>query len=88
VFHSTIKSQLKAKRYQMKKLKMDGHEKPHHIREDHWLNLAKLITDKRKMQEAEKLKLSRQQVKNMISARRSEGQVKTNLVRNTMMSSF
>ena len=31
VFHSTIKSQMKAKRYQMKKLMLEGQEKPHHI---------------------------------------------------------
>jgi hypothetical protein len=43
----------------MKKLMLDGHEKPHHVRQDHWLNLAKLITEERKLQEAEKLKQSR-----------------------------
>jgi hypothetical protein len=31
VFHSTIKSQMKAKRYQMKKLMLDGQGKPYHI---------------------------------------------------------
>jgi hypothetical protein len=53
VFHHTIKSQMKAKRYQMKKLMLDGQEKPHHIRQDHWLNLAKFITEARAIRSRE-----------------------------------
>jgi hypothetical protein len=45
VFHSTFKNQMKAKRYQMKKLMLDGQGKPHHVQQDHWFNLAKLITE-------------------------------------------
>jgi hypothetical protein len=35
VFHSTVKQQLKVKRYELKKLMLDGREKPKHIRMDH-----------------------------------------------------
>jgi hypothetical protein len=35
VFHSTMKQQLKVKRYELKNLMLDGREKPKHIRMDH-----------------------------------------------------
>jgi hypothetical protein len=51
------------------------------VEKDHWLNLSKLIADEKKVHESEKLKLSWAQVKNPRQGRRSEGLVRTNLVR-------
>jgi hypothetical protein len=49
VFHSTLKGQLKVKWYELKKAMLEGKEKPVHIRQDHWLNLSKLIADEKKV---------------------------------------
>ena len=48
-FHSTLKQQLKIKRYEMKKMMVAGKEKPKHIRNDHWVSLSKLILEDRKL---------------------------------------
>ena len=48
-FHSTLKQQLKIKRYEMKTMMVAGKEKPKHIRNDHWVNLSKLISEDRKL---------------------------------------
>jgi hypothetical protein len=81
VFHSTLKSQLKMKRYQMKKTILMGKPKLSHIPLEHWMSMEKLIKQERKMLEAEKLKNSRAQVKNLSSIGLSEGEVRANMVR-------
>ena len=79
-FHSTLKQQLKIKRYEMKKMMVAGKEKPKHIRNDHWVNLSKLILEDRKLRQSEKLKENRALVKKVFSASRSEEEVRANLV--------
>lgn len=79
-FHTMLKGQLKSARYQLKKLMLEGHPKPPHIRQDHWINLSKLIVDERKVIEAERMRANRAHVKRLSSAGRSEGAVKANLV--------
>ena len=63
VFHATLKGQLKIKRCQLKKALQAGKPKPKHIRQDHWVNLSKLIGEERKLKETERLKSNRAQVK-------------------------
>lgn len=79
-FHSSLKQQLKMKRYEMKKMMVAGKEKPKHIRKDHWESLSRLISEDRKLRQSEKLKENRAQVKKVSSAGRSEGVVRANLV--------
>jgi hypothetical protein len=79
-FHASLKQQLKIKRYEMKKMMVAGKEKPKHIRNDHWVNLSKLISEDRKLRQSEKLKENRALVKKVSSAGRSEGEVRANLV--------
>jgi hypothetical protein len=74
-FHANLKSQLKMKRYAMKKLMVDGREKPKHIRQDHWVNLSALVAEEKKVKQAETLTQNR--------AGRSEGEVTANLVSNS-----
>ena len=71
VFHHILKSQLKMKRYQLKKLILQKRPKPGHVRSDHWRNLAELISGEAKQTEAKKLKMSRAMVKRMSSQGRS-----------------
>ena len=80
VFHATLKGQLKIKRYQLKKALLAGRSKPKHIRQDHWVNLSKLISDDRKLKEAERLKENRAQVKRSSVIGRGEDDITTNLV--------
>ena len=81
-FHSNLKTQLKMKRYAMKKLMVAGKEKPKHIRQDHWVNLSALIADEKKVKQAETLTQNRAQLKRLSHAGRSEGEVTANLVSN------
>jgi hypothetical protein len=80
VFYSTLKGQLKMKRYQTKKAILLGKPKPAHMQLEHWKNMEKLIKEERKLAEVEKLRNTRAQVKNLSSAGRSEGEVWRNLV--------
>ena len=82
-FYANLKSQLKMKRYAMKKLMVVGREKPKHIRQDHWVNLSTLITYEKKVKQAETLTQNRTQVKRLSHAGRSEGEVTANLVSNS-----
>jgi hypothetical protein len=82
-FHANLKSQLKMKRYAMKKLMVAGREKPKHIRQDHWVNLSALIADEKKVKQAETLTLNCAQLKRLSHAGRSEGEVTENLVSNS-----
>ena len=79
-FHSTLKGQLKIKRYQLKKALQAGKAKPKHIRQDHWVNLSRLISEDRKMKEAERLKTNRASAKRSSLLGRSEDDLTTNLV--------
>ena len=81
-FHANLKTQLKMKRYTMKKLMVAGREKPKHIRQDHWINLSVLIADEKKVKQAETLTLNRAQLKRLFHANRFEGEVTANLVSN------
>jgi hypothetical protein len=81
-FHANLKSQLKMKRYAMKKLMVAGREKPKHIRQDHWVNLSALIADEKKVKQAETLTQNRAQLKRLSHAGRSEGEITAHLVSN------
>ena len=80
VFHATLKGQLKIKHYQLKKALQAGKPKPKHIRQDHWVNLSKLIGEDRKLKEAERLKSNRAQVRRPLVVGRCEEEMTTNLV--------
>ena len=82
-FHANLKSQLKMKRYAMKKLMVADREKPKHIRQDHWVNLSALIADEKNVKQAETLTQNRAQLKRLSHAGRSEGEVTANLVSNS-----
>ena len=79
-FHANLKTQLKMKRYALKKLMVAGKEKPKHIRQDHWVNLSALIADEKKVKQAETLTQNRAQLRRLSHAGRSEGEVMANLV--------
>ena len=79
-FHSILKGQLKIKRYQLKKALLAGKAKPKHIRQDHWVNLSRLISEDRKMKEAERLKTNRASAKRSSLLGRSEDDLTTNVV--------
>ena len=85
-FHSILKGQLKIKRYQLKKALLAGRPKPKHIRQDHWVNLSKLIADDRKLKEAERLKDNRAQLKRPSVIGRGEDDITTNLVSGRLFS--
>ena len=80
VFNATLKGQLKIKRYQLKKALQARKPKPKHIRQDHWVNLSKLIGEDRKLKEAERLKSNCAQVKRSSVLGRCEKDMTTNLV--------
>ena len=80
VFHATLKGQLKIKRYQLKKALQAGKPKPKHIRQDHWVNLSKLIGEDRKLKEAESLKSNCAQVRRPSVVGRCEEDMTTILV--------
>ena len=79
-FHAILKGQLKIKRYQLKKALQAGKPKPKHIRQDHWLNLCRLISEDCKLKEAERLKSNRSQLKRPSVVGRCEEDLTTNLV--------
>jgi hypothetical protein len=79
-FHSLLKNQLKTKRYQLKKALVAGKPKPKHIRQDHWLNLSKLIMEERKIKEAQKLRSNRAQVKKASTSTQQSDEVVPNQV--------
>ena len=79
-FHSLLKNQLKTKRYQLKKALVAGKPKPKHIRQDHWLNLSKLIMEERKIKEAHKLRSNRAQVKKASTSTQQSDEVVPNQV--------
>jgi hypothetical protein len=78
-FHLTLKKQLKIKRYQLNKALQAGKAKPKHIRQDHWVNLFRLISEDRKMKETERL-TNRASVKRPSLVGCSEDDLTTNLV--------
>ena len=80
VFHATLKRQLKIKQYQLKKTLLARRSKPKHIRQDHWVNLIKLISYDRKLKEAVRLKKNPTQVKKLSVVGRGEDDIITNLV--------
>ena len=57
-----------------------GQSKPKHIRQDHKVNLTKLISDDRKLKEVERLKKNRTQVKMLSVVGRGDDDITTNLV--------
>jgi hypothetical protein len=79
-FHSLLKNQLKTKRYQLKKALVAGKPKPKHIRQDHWLNLSKLISEERKIKEAQKLRGNRAQFKKASRSAQQSNEVAANQV--------
>ena len=79
-FHSLLKNQLKTKRYQLKKALVADKPKPKHIRQDHWLNLSKLISEERKIKEAQKLRGNRAQLKKASTSAQLSDEVAANLV--------
>lgn len=79
-FQSILKSQLKMKRYALKKLMVAGREKPKHIRQDHWVNLSALIADEKKVKQAVRLTQNRAQLQRVSHSGRSEGEITANLV--------
>ena len=85
-FHANLKSQLKMKRYAMKKLMVAGREKPKHIRQDHWINLSALIANEKKVKQAETLTQNRAQLKRFSHTGRFEGEVTAHLVSNFLSS--
>ena len=79
-FYATLKGRLKIKRYQLKKALQACKTKPKYIRQDHWIKLFRLISEDRKMKEAERLKSNRAQVKRPLLVGRNEEDLTTNLV--------
>jgi len=79
-FHSLLKNQLKTKRYQLKKALVAEKPKPKHIRQDHWLNLSKLIMEERKIKEAQKLRENRAQFKKASTSTQQSDEVVANQV--------
>lgn len=79
-FHSELKTQLKSKRYQMKKALVAGDIRPKHIRLDHWVNLSKLIAEDRKVKEAEKLRGNRSNFRKPSTSRKESDEGAANLM--------
>ena len=79
-FHSLLKNQLKTKRYQLKKALVADKPRPKHIRQDHWVNLSKLITEERKIKKAQKLQGNRAQVKKASKSVQQSDEVVANQV--------
>lgn len=79
-FHATLKKQVKTRRSQMKKLMVEQKSKMEHIRQDHWLNLSKLMTLEHKKEEAQKLTKSHATVKKPSSVGQTESEMQAKLV--------
>jgi hypothetical protein len=85
-FNSTLKQQLQIKRYNINKMIVAVKEKPKHIRNDHWVNLSKLILEDKKQRQSEKLKENQALVKKVSSTSQSKREVKANLVLSCIIS--